>query len=58
LLSAYEKQARGMEALARAITAELRRAGSERESVARVVGMDDDTLRKHFREEIDTGGRL
>ena len=26
--------------------------------IARVVGIDDDTLRKHFREEIDTGGRL
>jgi hypothetical protein len=48
----------GLKALARGITAELRRAGSERESVARVVGIDDDTLRKHFREEIDTGGRL
>ena len=23
--------------------------------IARVVGIDDDTLRKHFREEIDTG---
>jgi hypothetical protein len=48
----------GLKALARGITAELRRAGSERESVARVVGIHDETLRKHFREEIDTGGRL
>jgi len=23
--------------------------------IARVIGIDDDTLRKHFREEIDTG---